>query len=231
MKFFIDNQEVGRQVENVFKKVRLHMNGETSRQMGERGIVYRTNYGVGIPHLKEIAQQLPVSYELAERLWFSEIRETMILAAMIVPHEEMNLVKCREWAQLITNRDLVERTAPFLFGKLDCAAALAKEWIESGEDWLIHLGCYTLGWNVQYTQAYTFQDMNDFLSFISNWKYDRMAVFAGSISFIIRKFIRHIKVSTPTLDCFIQKMKESTLKPLLISAEEIQTELEFVRDL
>ena len=231
MKFFIDNQEVDRHVEKVMKKMRMHMNGETSRQMSQRGIVYRTNYGVGIPHLKEIAEQLPASYELAERLWYREIREAMILAAMIVPHQEMTTDRCQEWAKSVTNLDLVERTAPFLFGKLEHAPSLAKEWTESGQIWLVRLGCYTLGWNIQYTQAYSVQDLDDFMNLILKWEDSTIETYAKSISFTIRKFVRLTKEGTPVLDQLIQKMMESDLKPLLIAAEDIRTELEFVRDL
>jgi len=230
MKFFIDNQEVDRQVANVIKKLRLHMNGETSHQMSQRGINYRTNYGVGIPHLKEIAEQLPASYELAERLWYREIRETMILAAMIVPHQQMTIERCQEWVRVVINMDLVERTTPFLFGKLETTPALAKVWMDSGEQWLIHLGCYTLGWNVYYAQTYTSRHMDDFVNLIFMWKDDALAEYAKSISFVIRKFIRLTKKSSNLLDQFIEKLTESDLKQLLIAVEEIRTELEFVRE-
>lgn len=230
MKFFIDNQEVDQQVDDVMKKMRLHMNGETSHQMSQRGIIYRTNYGVGIPHLKEIAEQLPASYALAERLWYREIRETMILAAMIVPHQEMTFERCQEWAKMITNLDLVERTAPFLFGKLEDAPALAKKWMESEGQWLIHLGCYTLGWNVYFAQKYTCRHLDDFVNLILKWDDDVLTKYAKSISFTIRKFIRLTKQGSKLLDQFIQKMNESDLKQLLITVEEIRTELEFVRD-
>ncbi|MBI9062088.1 MAG: DNA alkylation repair protein [Marinilabiliaceae bacterium] len=230
MKFFIDNQEVDRQVDNVMKKLRLHMNGETSHQMSQRGIIYRTNYGVGIPHLKEIAAQLPVSYALAERLWYREIRETMILAAMIVPHQQMTIEKCQDWVRMVTNMDLVERTTPFLFGKLEAAPALAKIWLDSDEPWLVHLGCYTLGWSVYYAQTCTSHQMDDFVNLILMWKNDTLAEYAKSISFVIRKFIRLTKKSSKMLDQFIEKLSESDLKQLLITVEEIRTELEFVRD-
>ncbi len=231
MKFFIENQEVDRQVESVIKKVRLRMNGETSHQMKQRGIVYGTNYGTGIPHLKEIAEQLPSDFDLAERLWYREIRETMILAAMIVPLEEMTQARCREWVSLITNMDLVERTTPFLFGQLPQASVFAKEWINSQQPWLVHLGCFTLGWNIQYSEAYTARDLDDFLNLVAAWKGDSMEAYAKSISFTIRKFVRLIKGSTPVLDQFLHKLMNSDLKPLLIMSEEIRTELEFVSDL
>ena len=78
MKLFIENQKVEKEMDWVLNQVRLHMNGATSAQMKEGGIKYRLNYGVGIPHLKQLASRIPVSYDLAERLWFLEVRETMI---------------------------------------------------------------------------------------------------------------------------------------------------------
>ena len=67
------------------------MNGETSQQMTARGIKYRKNYGISIPHIKEIAKAYSFTPQECERLWMMEIRETMLLAAILMPEDELTL--------------------------------------------------------------------------------------------------------------------------------------------
>ena len=114
MKFFVENQEIEKELSEILSLLHLRMNGATVGQMEKAGIVYRKNYGVSMEHLKEIAARLARRYDLAERLWFLEIRETMLLAAMIVPPNKISLVKAMEWCQKIDNNDLVERSTMYL---------------------------------------------------------------------------------------------------------------------
>jgi len=188
MKFFIENQKVEKEVEWVKKQVRLHMNGATTEQMEERGIHYRLNYGVGIPHLKQLAKRIPVSYELAERLWFMEVRETMILAALIVPHTEMTLERCIEWSSKITNIDLVERSAMFLWSKLDIAPLAVENWLQQESDMHKALAFYTLGHLVHTKPNLVTYSIQDVINVLPVEKEDIMVLKAGA--FLIRRLVR-----------------------------------------
>ncbi|MCU4173789.1 DNA alkylation repair protein [Carboxylicivirga sp. N1Y90] len=228
MKFFVENQEIEKELNEIMSLIRLRMNGATVDQMEKAGIVYRKNYGVSLEHLKAIAANLPKRYDLAERLWFMEIRETMLLAAMIVPHDKMSLVKAMEWCQKINNNDLVERSTMFLWGKLPFANELAKVCLSHHNKWSIALAYYIIGWYAQLIQSTDVRKLDDMLSYFHDTD---DFIILKSFAFAIKKQLRVLKGGSPLLEEFLSKCADSELKNLQFIGQEIQNELDFVRDL
>ncbi len=228
MKFFIENQKVEKELEWVLTQVRLHMNGATSAQMEERGIKYRINYGVSIPHLKQLAKRIPVSYELAERLWFMEIRETMILAAIIVPEDTMSLERCLEWSEKVINVDILERSAMFLWGRIALSEVCAFRWLNENSGIKKALAFYTIGRMVQLkgpTDAYSISDIIKMLSVTEGDIYVLKAA-----SFLMRTLLRAGEQIEDSLKLFISGLAESTDKNRRLFGEELQTEVDFMNE-
>lgn len=226
MKLFVENQDLEREIEAILGLIRLRMNGVAVDQMEERGVKYRVNYGVGFPHLKELATRFRRTYDLTERLWFMEIRETMLLAAMLVPKEEMTLERCMEWSKQVNNIDLVERSSMILWGQLPIAGQLVEEWKQSGNYWMEILANYTLGWMlqkqgkceaVQIDRMLDEQMPDDYLYF-------------KSLSFVIRKMLRLQGKSTPKLKLWVDSVLASGKDKLKVVAQEILSEIQFVEE-
>ena len=68
------------EIREIRKQLRLAMNGVISTSMREKGIVYKLNFGVPYPEIKEIARKHKPNGELAAALWKEDIREFKILA-------------------------------------------------------------------------------------------------------------------------------------------------------
>lgn len=227
MKFFIENKKLDKELEMILNQIKLRMNGTTVGQMEGRGIKYRVNYGVGFPHLKEIVSMHCSDYNLAERLWLKEIRETMLLGAMLVPQSEMTLVRCREWSQLITNIDLVERTSMVLWGHLPIAEELVDEWKCSDNQWLKLLANYTNGWSVQYTNKCTELMIDELISEdLTKADYG----YLKSVAFAVKKMIRVLGKSSVKLKGWIEEVRDVKNKGLQLIVQEIVSEIEFVED-
>lgn len=225
MKFFIENKELDSELESIINHIRLRMNGTTVGQMEGRGIRYRVNYGVGFPHLKELASMHRSDYTLAERLWHKEIRETMLLAAMLVPAKEMTIERCRDWAALINNIDLVERTSMLLWGQLPIADELVNEWREADNKWLQILSNYTKGWSVYYSQKTSTQEIDNLIN-DRLWEEDYF--YLKSIAFAVKKMLRVNGLSTPKLKNWVKEASLSESEPLKITAQDIISEIQFV---
>ncbi|MCU4163197.1 DNA alkylation repair protein [Carboxylicivirga caseinilyticus] len=225
MKFFIENKELDSELESIINRIRLRMNGTTVGQMEGRGIRYRVNYGVGFPHLKELASMHRSDYTLAERLWHKEIRETMLLAAMLVPAKEMTIERCRDWAALINNIDLVERTSMLLWGQLPIADELVNEWREADNKWLQILSNYTKGWSVYYSQKTSTQEIDNLIN-DRLWQEDYF--YLKSIAFAVKKMLRVNGISTPKLKNWVKEASQSESEPLKITAQDIISEIQFV---
>ena len=228
MKFFIENQKVEKEIEWVLNQVRLHMNGATASQMEERGIKYRINYGVGVPHLKLLADRIPVSYELAERLWFMEVRETMILAALIVPDEEMTLERCIEWSSKVNNVDIIERSAMFLWGRLATAVKCSSIWLSKETIWERALAFYTMGRMVQLKNPGADYLIGDVVGMLSIERDDLVCLKAAS--YLIRMLIRAGKIDNENLPQLIDRLHKTPNKNKQMLGQELHTELNFMNE-
>jgi len=227
MKFFIEDQQLKDETDQILAKIRLRMNGTTVGQMEDRGIKYRINYGVGFPHLKELSGSLRSNYGLAERLWFMEIRETMLLAAMLVPIEEMTEKRSQDWSKIIDNIDLVERSSMLLWGKLPFADQLIKEWQSTENRWMNILANYTLGWHIQ-NEGVCSTDTIDSLLDKELPKDDYL--YLKSVSFLWRKMIRVTGKSTSKLNQWVKDAMVSDHKQLKILAQELLSEIRFLEN-
>jgi len=135
MKFYITNEVLERQIKQILSTIRLSMNGIASDSMIESGLIYKKNYGVSIPRLKEIAKQITPNHDLAQRLWFMQIRETMILATLLEPIEEMTIDQAKLWIKDLNQIEKVEQSCMNLFSKLPFAVELAIDSIKSENLW------------------------------------------------------------------------------------------------
>ncbi|MCQ2232438.1 MAG: DNA alkylation repair protein [Paludibacteraceae bacterium] len=117
------DEAVENQVNRVKKMLHLSMNGVVSENMSS--LDYQLNYGVLLPRIKELAAELERSFPLAQRLWFSNCREMMIMATVLCPIESMNLKEALKWVERCHNMELVEQLCLNLFRKVDGAS----EWV------------------------------------------------------------------------------------------------------
>ncbi|VBB46394.1 conserved hypothetical protein [uncultured Paludibacter sp.] len=161
MKYFIQNPEIDNQIKEIRKKVRLSMNGVVADTMKERGLIYKQNFGVQTPRLKEIASAYTPNYDLAQRLWALNIRETMILATLLQPIENFTEKNADDWLDNIQNIELAEQTCMNLFAKLP----FAKEWsikrIYSEKLWEQITG-FILATRIR--EKFNFQDINEIVN-------------------------------------------------------------------
>ena len=74
-------------------------NGALAEQMRRQGATYSIIFGLNLPQLKEIADEVGQSATLAEKLWANtSTRESLLLAPMIYPKGEMTLPVALRWA-------------------------------------------------------------------------------------------------------------------------------------
>ena len=129
---------------DIKQKLRLSMNGVASADMRKAGIGYKLNFGVGIPALKEIAQEIEKSPELAAALWKEDVRECRILAALIYPQEQFMPDLADLWIEQIEFPDLAEVCSMYLFSRMQGASESAFRWIASDNAMARYCGFLTL---------------------------------------------------------------------------------------
>lgn len=229
MKLFIENQEIENQIRRVLNQLKLHMNGETAAQMEARGLHYRKNYGVSLTHIKKIAGSISPDYKLAERLWYREERECMLIALLIVPSHELSFEESLKWSQLITNIELIEQASMILYSQLTYTKELVTEFISQNNPLSVALGYYTLGWTLQQNKIPTKLDCDslihaDFL----NPQIDNPAIIYQAMAFLSRKYIRTYLQSCKKIDDLTLYLKASENMTFRRLAEEIENELHYI---
>lgn len=120
------------------------MNGVTADAMTDAGLQYKTNLGVGIPRLKEIAANFELSADLARRLWLLGGRETMILALILFPKEKISQNDFLIYEKGITNLELAEQAAMQLFSKLENSQEISKLLLNSTNSFAQVAGLLTI---------------------------------------------------------------------------------------
>lgn len=138
----MDNKE--EIIKEIKQQCRLAMNGLVSTAMRDRGIVYKLNFGVEYPRIKEIAKRYEKSHELAQALWKTDIRELKIIATLLQPTEDFCPEMAEIWLEDIKNCELAEMASMNLFSKLPYASTEAFKWIASENDMTQYCGYLTL---------------------------------------------------------------------------------------
>ena len=129
---------------DIKQKLRLTMNGVASTDMRKAGIGYKLNFGVGLPALKEIAQGIEKSPELAAALWKEDIRECRILAALVYPQDQFMPDMADLWIEQIEYPDLAEVCSMYLFSRMSGASETAFRWIASDNAMARYCGFLTI---------------------------------------------------------------------------------------
>lgn len=135
MRLFIENKEMDNTVREIRRRIRASMNGVVADSMKEKGILYKRNFGVDLPHIKWIAGKYEPNHDLAQRLWALEIRETMIMATLLEPVHTFTESAAEKWMQSVNNIELVEQICMNLFSKLPYANLLSVRLSQSDDNW------------------------------------------------------------------------------------------------
>lgn len=137
------NEKTHQKLMEIKRSFRLLMNGPVSQSMREKGMDYKLNWGVSLPHLQEVAREYGKDRDLAIALWKEDIRECKILATLIMPANEVSRELVDVWMEQLHGQEMAEMLSFHLLQHLDFAPALAYEWMASDKD-LYQLTAYHL---------------------------------------------------------------------------------------
>ncbi|MBO4612395.1 MAG: DNA alkylation repair protein [Bacteroidaceae bacterium] len=121
-------------IQEIKKELRANMNGVASQQMREGGLQYHVNFGIELPRLQMIASEFEPNHELAQQLWHENVRESKILAAMLMPVERFLPDVADIWVEQIPNAEIAQTTVLYLFSRLPYASEKAFEWMASNNE-------------------------------------------------------------------------------------------------
>ena len=122
------------QIRDIKTQFRLAMNGVASSKMREQGLVYHLNFGIELPRLREIASEYTPNHELAQMLWKENIRESKILATMLMPVDRFYPQVADIWVEQIQTQEIAEIAVMNLFQRLPYASTIAFRWVSDSRE-------------------------------------------------------------------------------------------------
>lgn len=141
-----EQQERVRKTANDIRRAfRLLMNGVASQSMRQKGSTYHVNWGIQLPQLKEMAAQYEQDSQLAVLLWKDDVRESKIMATLLMPHGEMLPDMMELWMQQTPNMEMAEMAVINLFQYAETAPLFAYRWMASERELERYAGFLLIG--------------------------------------------------------------------------------------
>lgn len=110
-------------------------NGVVADALRKGGSPFQIIFGVNLPQLVEIAAELPHTAQLATELWHNTTtRESMLIAPMLMPREQMTIELARVWIEDIPCAEVADIFCHRLLRHLSYAPQLAQELLGSETD-------------------------------------------------------------------------------------------------
>lgn len=116
------SHEIAKEIRTRF---RTRMDGVVSQNMREKGSDYSINWGISLLHLKDLAADYQPDLHVALELWKDRVRESKIMALMLMPVVEFTPDLAEVWIESLPNQEIAEMAAMLLFKNLTYAPELA----------------------------------------------------------------------------------------------------------
>lgn len=124
-------------MEEILKSIRVDlrrsMNGDVSKNMRDKGLNYKINFGIDIMRLRTLAGRHEPNAELATLLWQQQPRELKIMASMLYPPTEFSIEEAEKWIREIPTHEIREQLCMNLLQNLPFADNLVFNWVSSDD--------------------------------------------------------------------------------------------------
>lgn len=187
------------------------MDGAVAQSMRSKGLNYKLNWGVTLPRLREMSDEIrreilddDTLYHLSIALWKENVRECKILATLLMPHEKMLPEVCDIWMEQLPSQELAEQVAFNLWQHLPYIAEKSFQWIASDKEYDQLCGYLVLTRLFMNGQEPNERGINEFL--------DQVLCVLQSDTPSVRKAAMHCVSRFAELGLVYERMAKSTLK-------------------
>lgn len=211
------------EIEKIRFAIQAEQNGVASRSMGCVG--YKKNYGVTFPVLKGIAEPYVGNALLADCLWNSNFRETMIVATLIYPAGDFSREHAMQWLEQMQCLEIVQYACQNLYSKLSYAAALITDLLSASAPFALEM-VYNLEAALIEQEKFEVSVVNSLLDRVQSDMNLQRNTLCSSVSLFLKK----IGVYTPfkkRVLSFVNDFSESKNMMTRWVAEEVRTEVEY----
>lgn len=145
MEILIDDAKMNDNYRKILAQINAYKSGVTVDLMKDRGIKYKVNWGDSIVSLRMIASHYEKNHLLALKLWNKGWRETMILATLLEPHDELTEQQMDYWTKSFETGEIAEQAVANLFVYSKFAFVKALEYCCGKKPYVRYTGLLLLG--------------------------------------------------------------------------------------
>ncbi|MCM1076870.1 MAG: hypothetical protein NC411_05875 [Bacteroides sp.] len=139
------------QIQEIKRRFFAMRNGIVADTIRKAGLQYKMVFGLNLPQIAEIASGIEPSRELAEQMWAdSRTRESMLLAPMIYPRDELSRERASEMLRESPTTEVSDILSHRLLRHTPYALDMAMELAGSDDD-MTRYGAFRLMNNLLYT--------------------------------------------------------------------------------
>ncbi len=126
--------------DDIIDKLKAMSNPDAIKGMARFGITPENTFGVSIPNLRKIAKDTKKNHALAQQLWESGFRETMILASMVDEPKMVTREQMEQWVLDFDYWEICDQCCMNLFENTGFAYEKAVEWSSRTEGFVKRAG-------------------------------------------------------------------------------------------
>jgi len=162
-------------------------NPEAVAGMARFGINPKNAYGISIPALRKMAEELGRNHPLALELWGSGIHEARILASMIDVPEDVTASQMERWVSDFDSWDVCDQCCSNLFDKTPMAHRMAVEWSSSKEEFVKRAGFALMAALAAHDKKATNSQFKKFLPIIRRESVDERNFVKKAVNWALRQ--------------------------------------------
>ncbi len=131
MEFFIDDENIEKQFQELFQEILQFRNGEVHSEMKKYGLNYKNALGASVVNLKELAKRYEKNHLLAQKLWGKGFRESRIVASLLEVPTEASEQQLKRWIDEADTNELLEQMCMNLLIALPNLDSQLTSWVKS----------------------------------------------------------------------------------------------------
>lgn len=130
----------GMSAEEAIEKIKSMYNPVNVSGMARYGINSRNTYGVSIPILRKMAEEIGKDHDAALKLWKSGIHEARLLAGLVDNPQQVTEDQMEGWVKDFNSWDICDQICSNLFDRTSFAYGKVLEWTSRDEEYVKRAG-------------------------------------------------------------------------------------------
>lgn len=203
------------EVKQAVDRLRSLGDAKTVEGMARFGIQSSNSFGVSVPKLRTLAQEVGRDHLLAQQLWETGLHDARLLATMVDDHRQVTADQMDKWVSDFDSWDIVDGSCGNLFDKTPFAAAKAREWCKREEEFVKRAGFVLMAELAVHDKQAKDKLFLDFLPLITGGASDKRNFVKKAVNWSLRQIgKRNLKLNRAAVSTAleIRKMESGAAK-------------------